>query len=87
MDPWTVKWADGAESRWVINHHFDDSSNTLNTEVTDKQMTSQRVIKVVSRCLSSFACLILLKYSKVNFSLEQATKAQRESRGVALLFL
>ena len=54
MDPWNVKWADVAESRCVINQHFDDSSNTWHTEVTDKLTMSQRVIKVVSSWLSRF---------------------------------
>jgi len=63
MDPWKVKWADVAESRWVINHHSDDSSNILHTEVTDKLTTSQRVIKIASGWLSSFAYPILQKYS------------------------
>jgi hypothetical protein len=36
--------------------------------------------------LHSLICVIKIKV-KVNFTLEQVTKAQRSSRGIALLFL
>jgi hypothetical protein len=57
-------------------------------------MRSKRLLKPVVRlsfyCVSLVVFLhiykLLIKY-KVSFTLEQATKAQRGSRGIALLFL